>query len=97
MTEAEWVYCTNALLMLDHLRRQNASLRKPRLFGCARCCHFWYLFDERERRKAARSRHPGGVNALLGDGSVRFFADSIDPATWSALGTRAGGEVVAAD
>jgi prepilin-type N-terminal cleavage/methylation domain-containing protein/prepilin-type processing-associated H-X9-DG protein len=39
------------------------------------------------------SRHPGGVNALFGDGSVRFVRNSIAPATWSALGTRSGGEV----
>jgi prepilin-type N-terminal cleavage/methylation domain-containing protein/prepilin-type processing-associated H-X9-DG protein len=40
------------------------------------------------------SRHPGGVNFLYGDGSVRFLRQSIDPATWVAIGTRAGGEVV---
>lgn len=39
------------------------------------------------------SRHTGGVNAALGDGSVRFIRDSIDLATWRALGTRNGGEV----
>jgi prepilin-type N-terminal cleavage/methylation domain-containing protein/prepilin-type processing-associated H-X9-DG protein len=39
------------------------------------------------------SRHPGGVNLLLGDGSVRFIRDSIDIYVWRALGSRAGGEV----
>jgi prepilin-type N-terminal cleavage/methylation domain-containing protein/prepilin-type processing-associated H-X9-DG protein len=43
--------------------------------------------------RAARSRHPGGANVLLGDGSVRFVRDSVDPTGWRALGTRAGGEV----
>jgi len=40
------------------------------------------------------SRHPGGVNLLLGDGSVRFIKDSIDLATWRALGTRSGSEII---
>jgi prepilin-type N-terminal cleavage/methylation domain-containing protein/prepilin-type processing-associated H-X9-DG protein len=43
------------------------------------------------------SNHPGGVNTLLGDGSVRFIKNSIDAQTWSALGTRNGGEVISAD
>jgi prepilin-type processing-associated H-X9-DG protein len=43
---------------------------------------------------AARSQHPGGVNVLLGDGSVRFVTNGIDPNTWQALATRSGGEVV---
>ena len=42
----------------------------------------------------ARSMHPGGVNALMGDGSVRFVSDSIDPAVWRGLGTRNGAELV---
>jgi len=42
---------------------------------------------------AARSLHPGGVNAALGDGSVRFVSETIDLNTWRALGTCAGGEV----
>jgi prepilin-type N-terminal cleavage/methylation domain-containing protein/prepilin-type processing-associated H-X9-DG protein len=42
----------------------------------------------------ADSFHPGGVNTLLGDGSVRFIKDSISQRTWWALGTRANGEVI---
>ena len=42
----------------------------------------------------ARSYHPGGVNTLLGDGSVRFVKSTIDGMVWRALGTVAGGEVV---
>ncbi len=42
---------------------------------------------------AARSYHPGGVNAALCDGSVRFFSDSIEWLTWQDLGTSRGGEV----
>jgi prepilin-type N-terminal cleavage/methylation domain-containing protein/prepilin-type processing-associated H-X9-DG protein len=43
------------------------------------------------------SRHPGGVNALFGDGTVRFIKDTIDMRPWRAIGTRNGGEVVSAD
>jgi prepilin-type N-terminal cleavage/methylation domain-containing protein/prepilin-type processing-associated H-X9-DG protein len=41
---------------------------------------------------AARSRHPGGVNAAMCDGSVRFFSDNIAVGTWKALGTMNGGD-----
>ena len=43
------------------------------------------------------SRHPGGVNMLLGDGSVRFVKDTVNLDVWRALGTRAGGEIISAD
>jgi prepilin-type N-terminal cleavage/methylation domain-containing protein/prepilin-type processing-associated H-X9-DG protein len=46
---------------------------------------------------AARSRHPGGVNIALADGSVRFFSDTIALAIWQALGTMDGGEAVSAN
>jgi len=41
---------------------------------------------------AASSQHPGGVNVLMGDGSVKFIKDSVNRATWWKLGTRANGE-----
>jgi prepilin-type N-terminal cleavage/methylation domain-containing protein/prepilin-type processing-associated H-X9-DG protein len=44
--------------------------------------------------KAARSRHSGGVNVIMADGSQRFVNDDIALATWRAMGTMNGGEIV---
>jgi len=44
----------------------------------------------------AGSRHPGGAHALFADGHVRFVRESGALATWRALGSRNGGEVVPA-
>jgi prepilin-type N-terminal cleavage/methylation domain-containing protein/prepilin-type processing-associated H-X9-DG protein len=41
----------------------------------------------------ANSAHPGGVNVVLCDGSVRFIRDSIDLYSWRSLGSRDKGEV----
>jgi len=38
--------------------------------------------------------HTGGVNILLGDGSVRFLRDSTSPGVLAAMITRNGGEVL---
>ena len=43
---------------------------------------------------AARSLHPGGVSCGYLDGSVRFTRDTVSLATWQALGTRAGNEIL---
>jgi len=45
----------------------------------------------------SRSYHVGGVNALLGDGTVRFVSSNVDGFVWRALGTVAGGEIVSGD
>jgi prepilin-type processing-associated H-X9-DG protein len=41
---------------------------------------------------AARSRHPGNVQTLFGDGSVRGISDNIDLAAWQALGSSGAGD-----
>ncbi len=43
---------------------------------------------------AARSRHPGGVQTALVDGSVSFVAETIELAIWRAKGTAQGGEAI---
>lgn len=41
-----------------------------------------------------KSMHPGGVQFVLVDGSAHFVQESIDTATYRALATRDGGEVI---
>lgn len=58
----------------------NAPCRKAPSFGTA----FW----------AARSNHPGGVNATRADGSVSFVTDQVDSLAWIAVGSINGGETI---
>jgi prepilin-type N-terminal cleavage/methylation domain-containing protein/prepilin-type processing-associated H-X9-DG protein len=46
------------------------------------------------QQNAARSRHPGGVNALMCDGSVEFQTDETAINLWQALGTMNGEEAI---
>jgi prepilin-type N-terminal cleavage/methylation domain-containing protein/prepilin-type processing-associated H-X9-DG protein len=43
------------------------------------------------------SHHPNGSNFLLGDGSVRFLKDRIDPDVYRALAHRSDGTLISAD
>ncbi len=45
----------------------------------------------------ARSLHAGGINALFGDGSVRFVKNTINAAIWIGINTINGGEVISSD
>jgi len=64
----------------NHWREPNAPL--------ADCCSFLGVW------KAARSRHPGGVNVLMGDGSVHFIGNGIGLEAWRNLGARNDGQVI---
>ncbi len=65
--------------------------------------HFWWLVfgqDQGINQDNARgiySFHGGGANVGLGDGSVRFLPESIDPEVLAALATRAEGDVAVLD
>ncbi len=43
---------------------------------------------------AARSRHVGGVQIVLGDGAVRFVADAVNLSTWRDLSTMYDGRAL---
>ena len=42
----------------------------------------------------SRSLHAGGVQVAMGDGSVRFVAETLDMSVWRAMGTAQGAEAV---
>jgi len=44
-----------------------------------------------------RSLHPGGANFLVGDGTVKFVKQTLNPTVYQALGTKAGGELIPGD
>ena len=54
-------------------------------------------WDQLTHNITARSHHPGGVNTLYCDGSVRFSKSSINIYIWQALGSRNLGEVISGD
>ena len=56
-------------------------------FQFGRCADRYGIFP-------ARSRHNGGVNAALGDGSIKFISNQIDIQTWQNLGQIDDGQVL---
>jgi prepilin-type processing-associated H-X9-DG protein len=56
-----------------------------------------YCWPDSSFTISAASAHPGGVNVLFGDGSVKFVKDSVNRGTWWGLGTRSVGEVISSD
>jgi prepilin-type N-terminal cleavage/methylation domain-containing protein/prepilin-type processing-associated H-X9-DG protein len=45
----------------------------------------------------SRSHHPGGVNSLFADGSVKFIKSTVSLPIWQALGSIQGAEVISSD
>jgi prepilin-type processing-associated H-X9-DG protein len=52
------------------------------------------MASDRDGLYPARSRHPGGVNTVMADGSVQFIAGDVNWDLYQALGTRDRGESV---
>ncbi|MBW3599181.1 MAG: DUF1559 domain-containing protein [Planctomycetes bacterium] len=76
---APWIYAYHSTSRYYHVSPPNA-----------RSC----MFPPGRIATTAGSYHPGGVMLALCDGSVRFAGETIDLATWRALGSRDGQEVV---
>ncbi|MGC8641522.1 MAG: DUF1559 domain-containing protein [Isosphaeraceae bacterium] len=52
---------------------------------------------EHDHFENANSNHPGGVNTLFCDGSVKFIKNSISFQAWWSLGTESMGETISAN
>ncbi len=97
-----WSYCEGTLY--QHDRTPNTRIPdETRPTFCpvadanhpqAPCIGTYTAWNARRSILSARSEHPGGVNAALIDGSVRFVTNNIDLETWQALGTPFGAEVL---
>jgi prepilin-type N-terminal cleavage/methylation domain-containing protein/prepilin-type processing-associated H-X9-DG protein len=57
----------------------------------------WTCRSGLQMSHVANSRHPGIVNVVFCDGSVKAIKSTVNINAWWALGTRAGNEVVSSD
>jgi prepilin-type N-terminal cleavage/methylation domain-containing protein/prepilin-type processing-associated H-X9-DG protein len=78
----------------NHSVAPNARLRDCSIYSFTEGIHWRTLH---EGVFTARSRHSGGVNTALMDGSVHFVRDGVNLSVWRALATRASGDIVPGD
>ncbi len=83
-----------------------SNVGAPWIYGYHSTSSYWHsappnarscMYPPSRISTTANSRHPGGVNVLLADGSVRFVKDTVNIIAWRGLGTRNGGEIISAD
>jgi prepilin-type N-terminal cleavage/methylation domain-containing protein/prepilin-type processing-associated H-X9-DG protein len=83
-----------------------SNVGAPWVYGYHSTTSYWHsgppntrscMFPPSRIMTVANSRHPGGVNVGLADGSVRFVKSTVNLQAWRALGTRNGYEVLSAD
>jgi prepilin-type N-terminal cleavage/methylation domain-containing protein/prepilin-type processing-associated H-X9-DG protein len=81
----------------DYTLLNTVAMPNDTTLGCAGCRYAAYTGSDSSNFVPPTSAHPGGVNMLFCDGSVKFIKNSIARATWWAIGTMNGGETVSAD
>ncbi len=91
-----WHYGAPGHTMYNHLRAPNDKQPDCR-GGLPHSNRSDPLWSNLSLNVTAHSRHPGGVNSLFCDGSVKFVKDSVNVTAWQALGSRNGSEVVGGD
>jgi prepilin-type processing-associated H-X9-DG protein len=83
-----------------------SNVGAPWTYGYHSTTSYWHsappnsrscMFPPSRISTTANSRHAGGVNLGLADGSVRFIKSTVNLQTWRALGTRNLGEIISSD
>ena len=87
------LYAAPGHTMYNHIRGPN-DLGMDCRGGLPQSSRNYYWWSRLSHNIASHSRHSGGVHSLFCDGHVQFISTSINLATWQALGSRNGGEVV---
>ena len=92
-----------AVVVTNLAQQGYSNIGAPWAYGYHSTTSYWHsatpgsrscMFPPRRIMTTANSQHSGGVNLLMADGSVRFAKNSVALATWRAIGTRNGGEVI---
>lgn len=91
---SKWLYGAPGHSMYNHIRPPNDTSGPDCRGGEPHSTKNVALWSVLSHNVTVHSRHAGGVNVLFCDGHVRFAINSIDLATWQALGSRNGSEVI---
>jgi hypothetical protein len=101
--DAAWADC-KAINVADLSKQGYSNVGGPWLEGYHSTTYYYHVAPPNDRScmyppgrimTTANSNHPGGVQLLLCDSSVRFVSDTVDVLVWRAAGTRASGEALA--
>lgn len=91
---SKWLYGAPGHSMYNHIRPPNDTSGPDCRGGEPHSTKNVALWSVLSHNVAPHSRHAGGVHALFCDGHVKFVGNSINLATWQALGSRNGSEVL---
>jgi prepilin-type N-terminal cleavage/methylation domain-containing protein/prepilin-type processing-associated H-X9-DG protein len=91
---SKWLYGAPGHSMYNHIRPPNDTSGPDCRGGEPHSTKNVALWSVLSHNVTAHSRHAGGVHALFCDGHIHFISNSINLATWQALGSRNGREVV---
>jgi hypothetical protein len=87
---SKWGY---SWVMGENCCTQHNHVMTPNRFSCGGT-GFPGTMTNMAMQVTPSSNHPGGVQVMMGDGSINFCPDTVDLIVWRAIGTRSSDEAV---